>query len=267
MIIHVKQTDNLTIPKQGTPQSAGSIGSAGYDVVALEDPKIVGVETDNLLYWKSIDYIEYKTGLFIAPQTDNYGHNYHTLIFPRSSVSKYNLILANCIGLIDNDYRGEILLRFKYIWQPEDFVAIINPNMELTNGGSIEKISDTTSKLKLDIVGKVNVNKIYKKGDKIGQLVSEVTNQIDWIVAADLSATIRGSGGFGSTTNKEDKKVEAPPAASSLINKWKEAGADVAMPEKYESAAKEREKVVATISQPISQKYEKIAKEREKNLK
>ncbi len=258
MRIHVKQAENLTLPKEGSSQSAG------YDVVALEEPKIIGIETDNLLFWKSIDYIEYKTGLFIAPQTDNYGHDYHTLIFPRSSVSKYNLILANCIGLIDTDYRGEILLRFKYIWQPEDFVAIINPNMELTNGGSIEKISDTTARFKLDIVGKVNVNKLYKKGERIGQLVAEITNQVDWIVVADLSSTIRGHGGFGST---DQKKIEAPPEATSLLSKWKETGADGPTPEKYEAAAREREKEVANISHPISQKYEQIAKEREKRFK
>ena len=31
---------------------------------------------------------------------------------PRSSVSKYGLILSNEIGLIDKGYRGEILGRF-----------------------------------------------------------------------------------------------------------------------------------------------------------
>lgn len=214
MKIHVKKTDNLVVPKSATPESTG------YDVVALEEPKIVG-ERGKGETWKSIDYIEYKTGLFIAPQTDPYGHNYHTLIFPRSSVRKYNLVLANCIGLVDNDYRGEIILCFKYMWQPVDFVA--------------EEISG-----ELFFTGYVNKEKIYKKGDTIGQLVSGVTNSIDWIVVADLSATFRGTGGFGSTT---DKKIEVPKDATSLIDKWKSVG-ETPAPQKYEIIAKEREKLI-----------------------
>lgn len=221
MRIHVKESESLIVPKAATPQASG------YDVVAL-DYKIVGeiyreeTETAPAL-WKSIDYIEYKTGLFTAPQQDPYGHNYHTLIFPRSSVRKYNLILANSIGLIDNDYRGEIILCFKYIWQPSDLI------IEMGNGANI--------------YGKVNVEKIYKKGDKIGQLVSEVTNTIDWVVVADLSSTVRGTGGFGSTTEK--KAVESPKEAAGLIDKWKSGGTyDSPTPTKYESIVKEREKLI-----------------------
>jgi dUTPase len=231
MKIHVKEAKNLSVPATATSNSAG------YDVVALEDPKIVGVKDGD--YWKSIDYIEYKTGLFTAPQPDSYGHNYHTLIFPRSSVRKYNLVLANSIGLIDNDYRGEIILCFKYLWQPEDFVILANPNEEMSK--SFTKISDTVSSLNWKMVGKINESKIYKKGDKLGQLVAEVTNTIDWVVVADLSATLRGAGGFGSTT---DRKVEAPKEASSLIDKWKSVG-ETPLPQKYEVVAKEREKQIS----------------------
>ena len=56
MRIHVKQHDNLIIPKQGSQQSSG------YDVVALDEPNIVGGQ--DIKGWKFIDYIEYKTGLF-----------------------------------------------------------------------------------------------------------------------------------------------------------------------------------------------------------
>ena len=218
MRINVKKTDTLIIPTAATPQSSG------YDVVSIAEPEVVGVN-DGSGYWKSIDYIQYRTGLIVAPQPDAYGVNYHTLAFPRSSVSKYNLVLANCIGLIDNDYRGEILLRFKYIWQPEDFVIV--------NVG-------TTDKLKL--VGTINPEKIYKKGDKIGQLVAEIANHIDWFAAADLSATIRGSGGFGSSTTPS-KRVEAPKEAANLADKWA-AEMGGARPPSYESLVKEREKSI-----------------------
>ena len=230
MKIHIKKTDNLAIPSTGTPQSSG------YDVVVLEEPKIVGVkDIHREEYWTSIDYIEYHTGLSIAPQTDNYGHNYHTLIFPRSSIREYNLVLANSIALIDNDYRGEIILCFKYIFQPEDLHPFTAP---------------LNSSIPYGIVrGEINKKKIYNKGDKIGQLVTEITNNIDWVVVADLSITDRGSGGFGSTTESKKKvtlsaehPVPSPKEASSMIDIWKEATAEEKAPEKYESAVREREK-------------------------
>lgn len=221
MKIHVKDSKDLIIPQAATPQSSG------YDVVALEDPKIVG-EQDGVNLWKSIDYIEYKTGLFIAPQpigpnADWEVKNYHTLIFPRSSVRKYNLVLANSIGLIDNDYRGELILCFKYIWQPDDMFPCVVPLDDITGRKTLR--------------GQINMDKIYKKGDKIGQLVSEVTNHVDWVVVADLTATVRGTGGFGSTTTSTitEKKSESPKENSNLVDKWKKTGASESpMQPKYE---------------------------------
>lgn len=53
-------------------------------------------------------YIEYGTNLCIElPE------GYCGLLFPRSSVSNYHLSLANSIGLIDQNYQGEIKARFK----------------------------------------------------------------------------------------------------------------------------------------------------------
>ena len=34
-------------------------------------------------------------------------------MFPRSSVRKYALSMANCVGVIDTDYRGEVLATFR----------------------------------------------------------------------------------------------------------------------------------------------------------
>ena len=84
-----KLNENAVIPKYAKP------GDAGMDVVATS----INV-TD--------EYIEYGTGLaFEVPE------GYCMLIFPRSSVSKYDLTLANSIGLLDSSYRGELKLRFK----------------------------------------------------------------------------------------------------------------------------------------------------------
>ena len=168
--------------------------------------------------------------------------------------------------MVDNDYRGELLLRFKYIWQPEDYFIIADPNEERQK--SFTNIDGKLSCLNWRMAANVNTNKIYKKGDKIGQLVSEVTNHIDWIVVADLSATMRGHGGFGSTTTISERKIEVPKEATAMVNRWKEAGAaDIPAPERYESAAREREKAVANIPKPITKNYESAIREREKHIK
>jgi dUTP pyrophosphatase len=53
------------------------------------------------------EYIEYETGLsFEIPE------GYAMLIFPRSSISKKDLMLKNSVGVLDSSYRGELKLRF-----------------------------------------------------------------------------------------------------------------------------------------------------------
>lgn len=70
-------------------------GDAGMDVVALSR------EIKD-------DYVEYGTGLaFEVPE------NYVMLIFPRSSLSKKDLVMANSVGVLDSGYRGELFVRFK----------------------------------------------------------------------------------------------------------------------------------------------------------
>lgn len=132
------------------PSQANS-NDAGYDLTAIDDGT-----------WnKDRTYIEYKTGISIQPPD-----GYHTEIFPRSSISKTDLVLANSIGLVDQGYSGEILLRFKYI-----------PNR---------------AELKL-----------YKKGDRIGQLVIRKTEKANFVEVNELSETERGDGGFGSSDRKK----------------------------------------------------------------
>lgn len=175
MKIYVKKVERVTLPEKGSPVSAG------YDVVATSEPKIVGEPSTLKDAWKRIDYIEYETNLFIAPSSVSF----HTLIHPRSSVSKYNLVLANSVGLVDNDYRGMVICRFKYQWQPEDM------------WWGTEPTSDPTARKML--FGNLNLEKIYKKGDKIAQLVAEPTVTVEWEFVDNLTQTQRGEGGFGST--------------------------------------------------------------------
>jgi len=179
-----QSVDNL--PKKGTDRATG------FDVIVTSDPEIVGEMYDNGTY-KRIDYIQYKTNLKLAVQKDrefsNFGYtdlDYDVLAFPRSSVSKYNLVLANCIGLIDADYRGEVLLRFKYQWQPEDY-KIRTDNL---------------------IEGTVNSDKLYKKGDKVCQLKVTKVEDVKFVLVNELDSTDRGEGGFGSTDAKKGERSE-----------------------------------------------------------
>ena len=71
------------------------LGDAGMDIVA------VGKEVTD-------KFIEYKSGLALEiPE------GYVCLIFPRSSVSKKDLMLCNSVGVLDSGYRGEWVFRFQ----------------------------------------------------------------------------------------------------------------------------------------------------------
>lgn len=190
-------------------------GDFGFDLVAQSDPKIVGDNDSRLLgelsgCFRSISYIEYDTGLVVAPSRGRVARDYsghkavsdtsvslqeHVhwtslqeresisiagLIFPRSSISKYNLVLANSVPVIDAGYRGTIKLRFKYIVQPEDLRR--------------DAVFDS-------FITAVNLDKIYKKGDKIAQIAWVQREETVICQEEELEDSVRGGGGFGSSGN------------------------------------------------------------------
>jgi dUTPase len=212
-----QSTDNL--PKKGTDRATG------FDVVITSDPEIVGDQYENGAY-KRIDYIQYKTNLKLAVQKDrqfsNFGYNdldYDILAFPRSSVSKYNLVLANCIGLIDADYRGEVLLRFKYIWQPEDYKIRTDNLLE----------------------GYVNFTKLYNKGDKVCQLKVTKVENVEFVLVDELDSTNRGDGGFGSTDVKKKDNVMTESKKSTTIEELYANSNKSETPKKYSQLIAERD--------------------------
>ncbi len=84
---------------------------------------------------------------------------YVGLLFPRSSVYKYGLSLCNSVGVIDSGYRGEIKLKFNML----------------------------------------NSDKIYKKGDRVGQLIILPQPHVNITEVESLDISYRGGQGFGST--------------------------------------------------------------------
>ena len=212
-----QSVDNL--PTKGTDRATG------FDVVVTSEPEIVGELYDNGAY-KRVDYIQYKTNLKLAVQKErvfsNFGYtdlDYDILAFPRSSISKYNLTLANCIGLIDADYRGEVLLRFKYQWQPEDYKIRTDNLLE----------------------GRVNFTKLYNKGDKVCQLKVTKVENVEFVLVHELDSTTRGDGGFGSTDTKvTDQTKQQMTNLADLYEKI--SGNMTTPPKKYVDSIKERER-------------------------
>ena len=142
--------------------SYSKAGDAGMDITAISDPQIKNSPNEYC-------YIEYKTGISVEiPE------GYVGLLFPRSSISKKSLSLANSVGVIDSGYRGEICFRFKY--DPS--------SLNIT----------TWSK-------ESEQNAFYKKGERIGQLIIIPYPQVQFQVVEELNDTERGQGGFGSTGN------------------------------------------------------------------
>ena len=168
---------------KGQILNPANVGDAGYDLIACSNPNIQGSVVIKDFY-RSLSYIEYDTNVAIEPNKVNGEYKFYSLMFPRSSISKYNLTMANSVGVIDSGYKNTIKVRFKYTIQPEDIYLL----------KEVENESNSLPTLK------VNMNKIYKKGDRIAQLVffshfhPEISGLEKSIIKKD-----RGEGGFGSS--------------------------------------------------------------------
>ena len=128
----------------------GSEYAAGYDLyAATNEPMNILAHTTQLV----------KTGLaFELPD------GYFGAIFARSGLaSKKGLRPANCVGVVDSDYRGEVM------------VALHN---------------DTDNDVAIDA------------NERIAQLVLIPYVNMTFEEVEELDATTRGEGGFGSTGNK-----------------------------------------------------------------
>jgi len=135
-------------------------GDAGMDIVCVSDGVAINSGEDKNQWY----YIEYQTGLAVEIPENHVG-----LLFPRSSISKSALLLSNSVGIIDSSFRGPVCLRFK-----------IDANIANQAVGEWQPA-------------------IYKKGDRIGQLMILPYPTIEPEFADELSETERGSGGFGSS--------------------------------------------------------------------
>lgn len=142
MEIKIKKLHNMAV----IPHYAKA-GDAGMDLTAVSRR------------WDEYDNLVYGTGLaFEIPE------GYVGLVFPRSSCSSKRLIMANCVGVIDSGYRGEVTLKFK----------------------------PTTTSLNYK-------NDIYGIGDRVGQIIIMPYPEIEFVEVDELSKTERGDKGYGSS--------------------------------------------------------------------
>lgn len=119
-------------------------GDAGLDLVATQ---IIDNSTAQVTY-----------GIGLAIEIP---YGYVGLIFPRSSIKNYELVLSNSVGILDSGYRGELR-------------AVFNK----TNG--IDSLK-------------------YKVGDRIAQILILPYPKINFVLSDELSDSERGTGGYGST--------------------------------------------------------------------
>lgn len=143
--VSLKKLDpRAQIPTYGTPLSAG----ADLYLVADEPVSLAPNETKLL-----------KTGIAVSiPE------GYVGLVFARSGLaSKRGLAPANKVGVIDADYRGEIM------------VALHNHGTE---------------------------TQVLECGERIAQMAILPFLSASFVEVADLDETERGNGGFGSTGRK-----------------------------------------------------------------
>lgn len=140
MKIKVKKTHpDAELPKYASP------GDAGLDLQAM-------------VFLKGNDlYTEFDTGIALEiPE------GYVGLLFPRSSISNYDCMLANSVGVIDSGYRDSIKVRLR----------------------------------KLNLTGE---DLHYKIGDKIAQLLIVPVIKAELTEVKKLSKTKRNENKFGSS--------------------------------------------------------------------
>ncbi len=142
MKVKIKKLDeNAKLPTYGTPYSAGA------DLYALIDMDVTIAPGETKLI---------HTGLSMEIPEGLAG-----FIHARSGLaSKKGLAPANKVGVVDCDYRGEVM------------VALHNHSLS---------------------------EQVVSNGERIAQMVFAPYYQADFETVSELSDTVRGEGGFGST--------------------------------------------------------------------
>lgn len=171
----VKTHPDAVIPTRG------SVGAAGFDLTAVS-------------LKRAADLYIYDIGIALEiPE------GYYAAIYPRSSVFFTGLELTNCVGIIDSDFRAPISAIFREV-----------PGDQHARRLALHPL----------FPGKTGLMHPYKPGDRIAQLIIQPyvvpvmggmvydglaerqvvdLDSIHFEEVDELSTTVRGAGGYGST--------------------------------------------------------------------
>ena len=149
---------------------------SGWDLTVIGIDKIKG------------DTIFFKTGLQIKPPA---GHYFE--VYPRSSISPLPFMLANSVGIIDESYRGELIVA----------IRVLHSSM----GTSSERDTYPSGMVNALDARPASItevaNLILGKKPKIAQMILRKRLDTGFEEVEELDDTERGSGGFGSSDLKQ----------------------------------------------------------------
>ena len=184
--LKVKKLENFVDLKQR------EFGNAGIDLYAAEEGILLGGQ---------------RAAISVGIST-SFNPEYYMRVAPRSGLAVKNGIDV-LAGVIDSDYRGEIL------------VALIN-------------LGDKPVQLPIVKDGKETA---------IAQIIFEACGTITggFVEVDDLTATQRGSGGFGSSDNKRETIDQASKQMSKMEELYNKLGGIPTPARKYSELINERE--------------------------
>lgn len=148
--LHIKPTDSSMIYYEN--HKTYHIGDAGLDLFIIDDVTIKP---------NTVSFIDLQISCQMIEQRQHQlDRRVSYFLFPRSSISKTPLQLANSVAIIDSDYTGNLI------------IALRNTATE---------------------------HYTIKAGQRIVQLCSRDLDTFDIKIVKTLDVTERGDGGFGST--------------------------------------------------------------------
>lgn len=147
--------NEITVKSEGVLPTRATVGSAGMDLYSTRITQEVDNSGKPVLVYHTDIAVEIPEG-------------YVGFITMKSSVAKRSVMLCNCLGTIDSDYRGELIAKFKV----------------------------TTDA----------VPTIYAQGEAFAQLVIVPCLILEPTLVEELSSTERGEQGFGEADKNNENE-------------------------------------------------------------
>ena len=167
-VVRIKKLeDKAVVPARGHETDSG------WDLTVIGIHKIKG------------DTIFFKTGLQVEPPS---GHYFE--VYPRSSISELPFMLANSVGIIDESYRGELIVAIRVLHP-----MVGNGTEKDQYPGGMVKALEARPASMSEVAGL-----IIAKKPRIAQMI--LRKRLDFTiqeVSGELTSTERSDGGFGST--------------------------------------------------------------------